>query len=82
MNQEQITKIEKSVNNLKQKNSRIYFFVQDTKGNPRASIAQIYEMAYTLKENGYNSIIIHETKEYTGVSEWLGEKYMSFTSFI
>jgi glycosyltransferase involved in cell wall biosynthesis len=32
-------------------------------------------MAYTLLENGFNPIIIHETKDYQGVSSWLGEKY-------
>ena len=35
----------------------------------------IYEMALTLKNNGFNPIIIHEGKDYTGVSEsWLGER--------
>jgi hypothetical protein len=77
METEKIQKIESSLDNLKNKSARIYFFVQDTKGNPRASVAQTYEMAYTLKENGYNAIIIHETKDYVGVGEWLGEKYMT-----
>jgi len=30
-----------------------------------------------LKEDGYNPIILHETKEYFGVKDWLGEKYMT-----
>ena len=76
MELEKIQKLEKSLENLKNKSSRIYFLVQDTKGNPRAGVKYIYDMALTLKNNGYNSIIIHETKEYTGVSEWLGEEYM------
>ena len=76
MELEKLQKIESSLKNLKDKTARIYFLVQDTKGNPRASVAQIYEMAYTLKQNGFNSIIIHETKEYTGVGEWLDQKYM------
>jgi hypothetical protein len=33
-------------------------------------------MALTLKNNGYNTIIIHESNDYTGVGEWLGEEYM------
>jgi glycosyltransferase involved in cell wall biosynthesis len=74
---EKIQKIEQSIENLKNKSSRIYFLVQDTKGNPRASVTQTYEMAYSLKQQGYNTIIIHETKEYKGVGEWLGEKYMT-----
>ena len=77
MEEDKIKKIEQSIQNLKNKTSRIYFLVQDTKGNPKASVAQIYEMAYSLKQQGYNSIIIHETKDYKGVGEWLDEKYMT-----
>jgi hypothetical protein len=76
MDQEKIQKIEKSLENLKNKESRIYFLVQDTKGNPKAGIKYIYDMALSLKNNGYNSIIIHETKDYSGVAEWLGAEYM------
>jgi len=76
MDAEKIEKIESSVRNLEEKSARIYFLVQDTKGNPRASVEQIYQMAYTLNSNGYNSIIIHETKDYKGVGEWLDNKYM------
>ena len=76
MDLEKIKKIEGSVTNLKEKTARIYFLVQDTKGNPKASIKYIYDMAITLKNSGYNPIIIHETTDYEGVSSWLGEKYM------
>ena len=77
MNTELITKLELSISNLKEKKSRIYFLVQDTKGNAKASIRVIYEMAYHLFENGYNAIIMHEQNDYKGVSTWLDEKYMS-----
>ena len=76
MNTEQISKIKTSIENLKEKKSRIYFLVQDTKGNAKASMAYIYRLALTLKNNGYNSIILHEKVDYTGVSTWLGEEYM------
>ena len=76
MTQEQISKVEKSIENLKNKTSRIYFFVQDTKGNAKASISYIYNLALTLKNAGYNSIILHEKPDYTGVGGWLGENYM------
>ena len=76
MNTEQISKIKTSIDNLKEKKSRIYFLVQDTKGNAKASMAYIYRLALTLKNNGYNSIILHEKVDYTGVSTWLGEEYM------
>ncbi|NBU82884.1 MAG: hypothetical protein EBS55_14690 [Flavobacteriaceae bacterium] len=77
MNSEQIQKLEKSINNMEEKRARIYFLVQDTKGNAKASVRYIYQMAYTLFENGYNSIILHEKPEYSGVGSWLDEKYMT-----
>jgi len=76
MELEKIQKIEQSVSNLENKQSRIYFLVQDTKGNPKAGIRHIYDIALVLKKQGYNSIIMHETSDYKGVSEWLGEEYM------
>ena len=39
-------------------------------------MAYIYRLALTLKNNGYNAIILHEKVDYTGVSTWLGEEYM------
>jgi hypothetical protein len=77
MNQEQISKVERSIENMKNKTSRIYFLVQDTKGNAKASVSYIYKMAMSLKNAGYNPIILHEKPDYQGVSEWLGEDYMS-----
>lgn len=73
---ERVSKIEQSIKNLKEKNSRIYFFVQDTKGNARASVRYIYQMALTLKELGYNSIMLHEKNDYYGVANWLSPKFM------
>ena len=75
--QEIIRKIEISIENLRDKKSRIYFFVQDTKGNARASVKQIYDIALTLKNAGYNTIILHEKPDYYGVQNWLGEEYMT-----
>lgn len=74
--QDTVSKIEMSINNLENKSSRIYFFVQDTKGNARASVRYIYQMAKTLKDNGYNSIILTEKSDYFGVQNWLGEEFM------
>jgi len=74
MNQEQISKLEQSIENMKDKKSRIYLIAQDTKGNAKASVAYIYRLALSLLNNGYNPIILHETPEYTGVSGWLGDE--------
>ena len=76
MEQEKISKLEQSIENMKSKTNRIYILVQDTKGNAKGSVRHIYKMAMSLKESGYNSIILHEKPDYHGVSEWLGEKYM------
>lgn len=76
MNQEQISKVEKSIENLKSKKSRIYLIVQDTKGNAKASISYIYNLAMTLVNAGYNAIILHEKPDYQGVEGWLGKEYM------
>ena len=76
MTQEQITKVEKSIQNLKDKNSKIFLLVQDTKGHAKASIAYSYRLGITLSKQGYNLIILHEKSDYTGVSEWLGSEYM------
>ena len=79
MNEETLLKVEKSIENLRDKSSRIYFMVQDTKGNPKAGVRMSYQMAQTLKEEGYNTFIMHEKNDYTGVSSWMGEKYMEIT---
>lgn len=76
MNQEQITKLEKSIENLKNKKSKIYLLVQDTKGNAKASISYIYNLGIALLENGYNPIMLHEKPDYTGVGSWMGQEYM------
>ena len=70
-------KVKQSIKILRDKQSRIYFLVQDTKGNAKASVRLIYQMAKTLKDNGFNPIILHEKSDYAGVVAWLDEEYMS-----
>jgi hypothetical protein len=70
-------KVTQSIQILRDKQARIYFLVQDTKGNARASVRYIYQMAKTLKDNGFNPIILHEKADYAGVVAWLDEEYMS-----
>jgi hypothetical protein len=81
MNPEQIEKVEKSIKNLNEKKSKIFFFVQDTKGNAKASLAYIYKMAYSLYENGFNVTMIHEKNDYMGVGSWLDEKYTKLSHY-
>ena len=68
-------KIKLSIENLKNKKSKLYFLIQDTKGNAKASVRYIYQMAKTLSDNGFNPIILHEKKDYYGVTSWLGSDY-------
>ena len=70
-------KVKQSIQVLRDKQARIYFLVQDTKGNAKASVRYIYQMAKTLKDNGFNPIILHEKADYSGVIAWLDEEYMS-----
>ena len=79
MDQETIKKVELSIEKLRDKTSRIYLMVQDTKGNAKASIRYSYQMAMTLKNNGFNPIILHESNDYSGVGSWMGEEYMEIT---
>jgi hypothetical protein len=69
-------KVKQSIQILRDKKARIYFLVQDTKGNAKASIKLIYQMAKILLDNGYNPIILHEKADYAGVVAWLEEEYM------
>jgi hypothetical protein len=70
-------KVKLSIKILREKQARIYFLVQDTKGNAKASVKLIYQMAKSLKDNGFNPIILHEKVDYAGVVAWLDEEYMS-----
>jgi hypothetical protein len=70
-------KVKQSIKILREKQARIYFLVQDTKGNAKASVKLIYQMAKSLKDNGFNPIILHEKSDYAGVVAWLNEDYMS-----
>jgi glycosyltransferase involved in cell wall biosynthesis len=75
MDTEKLNKLEKTIKNLEEKNSILYFFVQDTNGNAKGGIRYIYQIALTLFNNGYNVVIIHEKNNYKGVGDWLGSEY-------
>lgn len=76
-NKENIEKLETALERLINNDNVIYFLVYDTKNNTRAAIKHIYDMALTLKTNGFNSKILVEDKTYKGVSHWLGDTYSS-----
>lgn len=67
--------IKDSIQSLKEKKFRIFFFVMDTKGNVVASLANIYEHARILRELGYDAQILHEKNDYMPVTPILGDEY-------
>ena len=82
---EQINQVKEVLAKLESKDFNLYFFTLDTKGNPTAGIANIYEHVKILNELGYNAAILHEKNDYklrgdqegNGVADWLGEEYAS-----
>lgn len=73
--EEKIQIIKDNIENIKDKNFKVFFYVLDTKGNPSGSLEYIYQTAYTLKSLGYNVIMVYQEDEFVGVGEWLGQKY-------
>lgn len=79
----QMVQITDLLQRIENKDYTLYYFTLDTKGNPTAGIANIYEHVKVLNELGYKACILHEKNDYklkgnedgNGVSEWLGEEY-------
>lgn len=80
VNEEQVNAV---IEKLESKDFGIYFFTLDTKGNPVAGIANIYEHVKVLNQLGYKAYILHEKNDYkkfgdedeNGLADWLGEEY-------
>ena len=81
---EEINKnIDESIEKITKKDFAIYFFTLDTKGNPTAGVATIYEHVKILRDLGFNANILHDKNDYKlredengmGIAEWLGEEY-------
>jgi hypothetical protein len=81
--EEQLAQVKTVLENLENKDFNLYFFTLDTKGNPTAGIANIYEHVKLLNELGFKASILHEKNDYkiigdeesNGVCDWLGEGY-------
>jgi hypothetical protein len=79
-NKATIEQVESVISKLENKDFTLYFFTLDTKGNPTASVANIYEHVNDL---GYKASILHEKNDYCvfgtednyGISDWLGDDY-------
>ena len=80
---EKIKNLKKAISQINNKESRIFFFTIDTKGNPTAGVANIYEHVKILRELGYDAQILHDKNDYKfkedeegiGLEDWLGVEY-------
>ena len=81
------TQPEDILKRIDDKDFSFYFFTLDTKGNPVAGVANIYEYVKTLADLGCNAHILHEKNDYKlkgdeegmGITEWLGEEYAALS---
>lgn len=77
-----ISRIENEIQKIDNKESNVYFFVIDTKGNPSGSLEYIYKLAYILRESGFNvSMLYQEPEEFIGVGDWLDERFSSIPHY-
>lgn len=70
-----INTLETELEKFDKKQFHVYFFTLDSKGNPSATIRYTYQIAYALKEKGYDVTMLHQEQQFVGVAGWLGEKY-------
>ena len=56
MSKENIEKLESALGRIGENESVVYFLTYDTKSNARAGVKHIYDMALTLKNNGYKDL--------------------------
>jgi len=79
----QISQLTEVIEKIENKDFSIYYFTLDTKGNPTAGVANIYEHVKLLNELGYKAFILHERDDYKlykdedgqGLADWLGDEY-------
>jgi glycosyltransferase involved in cell wall biosynthesis len=70
-----IDNISQLVKNLESKEFKFIFLVPDTKGNPIATVSNLYRHAYSLKQHGYNVAMLTEKKDFISVDAWLDCKF-------
>lgn len=63
---EVIKRIESAIQNIKDKDFNIFFFVIDSKNTPNGSMSYVYQMAKTLQDKNYNVKMLYQLEnEYT-----------------
>lgn len=79
-----IERIKAEIEKIDKKESKICFFVLDTKGVPSGSLEYIYKLAFILNEDGYDVNMLYQTEKdekFVGVGEWLYGKYAELKHF-
>jgi hypothetical protein len=72
-----LEQLENGLQKIREGKFKIMFYVVDSKGSPQGSLANTYITGHMLMEAGYNVLFIYQDEQFTGVKEWLGEKYAS-----
>lgn len=67
--------IQRCIEKIENNNSKIIFACQDSKGQPVASVENIYRMVHHLRQEGYDAGILHEQDDYTKAGSWLGSEF-------
>lgn len=81
-NDKVIPRIENEIEKIDKKESNVFFFVLDTKGNPNGSLSYIYNLAMKLNNNGYKvGMLYQEDDEFIGVKDWMGEEFANLPHF-
>lgn len=77
-----ISRIEAEIGKIDNKESKIFFFVIDTKGNPNGNLSYIYNLALILKNHNYDvNMLYQEEEEFIGVKDWMGEEYANLPHY-
>jgi glycosyltransferase involved in cell wall biosynthesis len=71
--QKKLDNLALSIEKIKAKENKIYFFVQDTKGNPKGSVGHVYQLVKILRSEGYDALLLHD--DGYKPAEWLGREF-------
>lgn len=65
-----LQRIEKAIENIDKKTCHLYFFVSDCKNIPNSNTLYIYQLAATLKEKGFNVVMLYQLNNEYGENEY------------
>lgn len=79
-----LEKVKEEISKIDKKESKVFFFVLDTKGVASGSLEYIYKLAMIAKNDGYNVGLLYQLEkndEFVGVKEWLGDEYANLPHY-